>query len=482
MFNLTFYGAAGQVTGSKYFLRTSKSRGFMLDCGLFQGGLELREKNWEPLPIAVSDIHNIVLTHAHLDHTGYLPKLVKQGFNGQIFCTPSTHEVASFILRDSAKIQMEDAEDANKHQYTRHHPALPLYDSDDVEQTLGQFRVVSRDSERKLPDDISFRFYNAGHILGSNFVRVTRHADEEHPADKQQIRVLFSGDLGRDKPIYLNPKDAPPAADFLICESTYGDRVHHPVAPMDEFLEVVQRVVAEKLVLVIPAFAVDRAQEIIYCLNAFMRDGKIPEIRTFVDSPMATGVTAVYEKYADEHTMLEEEMNEPDKNPLSFPSLHFVRTPTESKSLNNLSGPAIIISASGMASGGRIMHHLRNRLPDAGTLVLFTGFQAEATLGRDLIEGADAVSIHGIRIPVHARVEKLNTFSGHADQNELLEWMQQMPSAPKRVFLTHGEQPARIALKAKIEAELGWDVYLPRIGETIDLEALMQELPEEKIA
>lgn len=474
MFTLSFYGAAGQVTGSKYFLRTSKSRGFMLDCGLFQGGRELREMNWKPLPIAVSDVHNIVLTHAHLDHTGYLPKLVKQGFQGQIFCNAATHEVTSFILRDSAKIQVEDAEDANKHQYSRHHPALPLYDSDDVEQTLGLFRVVSRDTERKLPDDISFRYYNAGHILGSNFVRITKHLE-----DGRNIRILFSGDLGRENPIYLNPRVAPPAAGILVCESTYGDRVHHPVAPMDEFLEVIKRVISEKAVLLIPAFAVDRAQEIIYCLNAFMRDGKIPEIRTFVDSPMATGVTAVYEKYAEEHTMLEEEMNEPDKNPLSFPSLHFVRTPSESKALNNISGPAIIVSASGMASGGRIMHHLRNRLSDSSTVVLFTGFQAESTLGRELIEGTDAVTIHGIRIPVKARVEKLNSFSGHADQNELLDWMRQMPTPPKQVYLTHGEQPARLALKAKIEAELGWNVQLPRLGETVDLEALAQAFPSE---
>jgi metallo-beta-lactamase family protein len=476
MFNLSFLGAAGQVTGSKYFLRTAKSRGFMLDCGLFQGGRELREMNWKPLPIAVSDIHNVVLTHAHLDHTGYLPKLVKQGFAGQIYCTPATHEVASFILRDSAKIQVEDAEDANKHQYTRHHPALPLYDSDDVEQTLGLFRVAGRDTERKLPDDISFRFYNAGHILGSNFVRITKHFD-----DGKTIRVLFSGDLGREHPIYLNPRVAPPAADILVCESTYGDRVHHSVEPMDEFLAVIQEVLREKSVLVIPAFAVDRAQEIIYCLNAYMRDGKIPEVRTFVDSPMATGVTAVYEKYPEEHTMLEEEMNEPDKNPLSFPSLHFVRTPSESKALNNISGPAIIISASGMASGGRIMHHLRNRLPDLNTTVLFTGFQAESTLGRELIEGTDAVTIHGIRIPVKAKVRKLNSFSGHADQNELIAWMRQMPTAPKQVYLTHGEQPARLALKQKIESELGWNVHLPRIGETVDLEAFAQQLASDAV-
>jgi len=443
----------------------------MLDCGLFQGPRELRELNWKPLPIAMSDVHNIVLTHAHLDHTGYLPKLVKQGFAGQIYCNASTHEVASFILRDSAKIQEEDAEDANKHHYSRHSPALPLYNSDDVEQTLGLFRVIGRDREKKLPDDISFRYYNAGHILGSNFVRVRKHLEVD-----REVSVLFSGDLGRDKPIYLNPKVAPPAADFLVCESTYGDRVHHAIDPMTEFLEVVRRVIHEKAVLLIPAFAVDRAQEIIYCLNAFMRDGEIPEIRTFVDSPMATGVTAIYEKYCDEHTMTEDEMNEPDQNPLSFPSLSFVRTHGESKALNYLQGPAIIISASGMASGGRVMHHLRNRLPDPRTIVLFTGFQAEGTLGRDLIEGADGVSIHGVRVPVKAKVEKLNSFSGHADQNELLEWMRQMPSPPKRVFLTHGEQTARVAFKAKIEAELGWDVHLPRIGETIDLIALSEQL------
>lgn len=426
--------------------------------------------NWKPLPIDHGHIANVVLTHAHLDHTGYLPRLVKQGFRGSIYCTPATHEVAAFILRDSAKIQTEDAEDANKHRYSRHQPALPLYTSDDVEQTLGFFHVVSRKREKSLPDDLAFRFYNAGHILGSSFVTLTRRREGETPT-----RLLFSGDLGRRTPIYLKPKESPPAADIVICESTYGNRRHHAVEPLEEFAAIVQETIERQRVLVIPAFAVDRAQEIIFCLNALIREGRIPEIKTYVDSPMATGVTALYEKYADEHSMSPDELAEPDRNPLSFPSLHFVRSVGDSKALNDLRGPVIILSASGMASGGRIMHHLRNRLPKHDTTVLFTGFQAEGTLGRDLIEGTDAVTIHGERVLVEAEIRKLNSFSGHADQEELLEWLRALPASPRRVFLTHGEDNARIGLKARIEQELGWDVYLPRMGETVDLESIMQE-------
>jgi metallo-beta-lactamase family protein len=469
MFTISFLGAAGQVTGSKYFVRTAKSRGFLLDCGLFQGPRELRDRNWHELPIDTGHIANVVLTHAHLDHTGYLPKLVKLGFRGPIYCTPATHEVTAFILRDSAKIQEEDAIDANKHHYSRHRPAVPLYTGDDVEETLGMFHVVSRKREKQLPDDISFRYFNAGHILGSNFVRVKRSRDGE------EISVLFSGDIGRKKPIYLNPRESATDADFVVCESTYGNRLHHQIDPLEEFGEIVKDVIRERKVLLIPAFAVDRAQEIIFCLNALMRDGEIPEIPTYVDSPMATGVTALYEKYDDEHTMSEEELNEPDQNPLSFDSLHFVRTHNDSKRLNDIKGPAIILSASGMASGGRIMHHLRNRLYRNDTVVLFTGFQAEGTLGRDLIEGTDSVVIHGERILVQAEIRKLNSFSGHADQQEIIDWLRDVKSA-KRIFLTHGEDDARRALKERIEQELGKEVYLPRLGETVDIEAIASEL------
>lgn len=465
MLSISFYGAAGQVTGSKYFVRTSKSRGFLLDCGLFQGPRELRDRNRQELPIHTGHIANIVLTHAHLDHTGYLPKLVKLGFKGPIYCTPATHEVTAFILRDSAKIQEEDAMDANRHNYSRHKPAIPLYTSDDVEETLGMFHVISREREKKLPDDVSFRFFNAGHILGSNFVRVTLHVDDN------PVRILFSGDIGRKKPIYLNPKEDACDAEYVICESTYGDRLHHQIDPLHEFGDIVKDIIKQRKVLLIPAFAVDRAQEIIYCLNALMRDGEISEIPTYVDSPMATGVTALYEKYSDEHTMSEEELNEPDKNPLSFESLHFVRTHNDSKRLNDIKGPAIILSASGMATGGRIMHHLRNRLSGHDTVVLFTGFQAEGTLGRDLIEGTDSVVIHGERVQVSAEIRKLNSFSGHADQSEIVDWLRTIRSA-KRIFLTHGEDNARRTLKERIEQELGKEVHLPRMGETVDLEAL----------
>jgi len=455
------------VTGSKYFLRTATHRGLLIDCGLFQGPRPLREMNWRPLPIQLSDIANVVLTHAHLDHTGFLPRLVNAGFAGQIWCTPASLDVSSYVVRDSGHLQEEEAQHANKHNYSRHKPALPLYTSVDVEKTLGLFHVQERHSKKILSDSISFEYSNAGHILGSCSILVEKRFDDRAP-----IKILFSGDIGRAKPIYLKPKEAPPQADFIVCESTYGDKIHHAIEPTEELYNIVKEVLASKSVLLIPAFAVDRAQELIFCLNALIREGRIPAIPTYVDSPMAASVTALYEKYADEHTMSCEELQEPDKNPLSFSSLKFTQTVEDSKGLNDLKGPAIIISASGMATGGRIMHHLSNRLSRSDTTVLFTGYQAEETLGRELIDGAKTAVIFGERIPVAARILTLTNFSAHADQREIMDWLKQMPSAPKKIFLTHGEDGPRTVLKGVIEKELGWNVVLPKLNDIVDLTAL----------
>ncbi len=468
MLSLQFLGAAGQVTGSKYFLRTATHRGVMVDCGLFQGGRELREMNWNPLPIQISDVANVVLTHAHLDHTGYLPRLMKSGFKGQIWCTSSTYDVAQFILRDSAHLQQEDALHANHHHFSRHKPALPLYTPEDTEAVLGLFHVQDRHKKKILPDDLSFEYSNAGHILGScSILMEKRFAESE--GGHAPIRVLFSGDLGREKPIYLVHREAPPAADIVICESTYGDKLHHPVAPSDELLGIMKEAIASKSVLVIPAFAVDRAQELIFCLHELFRDNQIPSVPVFVDSPMATGVTALYEKYPDEHCIPCDLMQQPGENPLSFPSLKFTQTPEDSKHLNELKGPAVIISASGMATGGRIMHHLINRLPDPNTIVLFTGYQAEETLGRLLMEGAHSVSIFGENIKVAARIQTLTNFSAHSDQREIMDWLKQIPAPPKRLFLTHGEDGPRKVLKELVEKELGWNVAMPKLNEIVDL-------------
>ncbi len=477
MFTIQFLGAAGQVTGSKYFLRTTTHRGLLLDCGLFQGGRALNDLNWNPLPIQISDVANIVLTHAHLDHTGYLPRLVKSGFSGQVWCTPATLDVTQYILRDSGHLQEEDAKHANRHSYARHKPALPLYTSEEVEKTLGFFHVQDRHSKKSLPDDMSFEYSNAGHILGSCSARIEKIempsglGIDGNPA-KRTISILFSGDLGREKPIYLKPREAPPAADFVVCESTYGDKFHSQIDPTEELFAIVKEVLAKNAVLLIPAFAVDRAQELIFCLNALMRDGKIPAVPTWVDSPMATEVTSLYEKYSNEHTISSEELKEPDKNPLSFPSLHFTQTVEESKRLNDLKGPAIIISASGMATGGRILHHLANRLNRPETIVLFTGYQATESLGHDLVNGAKTVTIFGQKIPVAATVQTLTNFSAHSDQREIMDWLKQLPTPPKRVFLTHGEDGPRTVLKSVIEKELGWNVALPKLNEIVDLTAL----------
>lgn len=462
MFTLQFLGAAGQVTGSKYFLRTSTHRGTMIDCGLFQGPKELRERNWDDLPLLISDVHNIVLTHAHLDHTGYLPRLVHKGFNGTIWANAATQEVTNFILRDSAHLQEEDAADANKHKRSKHHPALPLYSSEDAERALSLIQTVERHKTKVLPDDLSFTYYNAGHILGSNFIVLEKRFNEGQP-----IRILFSGDIGRDHPVYLKPKEDPVDVDYIVCESTYGDRLHPAIDPIEEFDAILQQAIAEKQVLLVPAFAVDRVQELIYALDRLLYHKRIPSIPVYIDSPMATGVTALYEKYSDEHLITPED----DSNPLSIPSLHFVRTPDESKALNKLSGPAIIISASGMATGGRVLHHLKFRLSDPKTTVLLTGYQAEETLGRQLLEGSQSVSIHGEYIEIHAKILQLTNFSGHADQSEIMSWLRKIKKAPKKIFLTHGEDRQRRTLAALIKRDLGWDVVLPRLNETIDLVA-----------
>ncbi|MEP7234947.1 MAG: MBL fold metallo-hydrolase [Ignavibacteriota bacterium] len=465
MLNIHFLGAAGQVTGSKYFVYSSTSRGFLLDCGLFQGPPALSQMNRNPLSIPIGAIGNILITHAHLDHVGYLPHLVRAGYRGPIYATKATAEVAAYVLRDSAHLQEEDARNANKHGWSRHHPAIPLYTSEDAEETISLFKPIERHNKKILPDNISAEYQNAGHILGSCSIRIEKRYD-----DKEPVSILFSGDIGRKSPIYLRPKEDAPQSDFVVCESTYGDRLHKKIDPKDELRDIILEAVSSKSMLIIPAFAVDRSQELLFCLNALMRDEEIPVLPVYIDSPMATGVTDVYDKFTEEHTFTSEELNEPDKNPLRFKSLKFTKSPEDSKRLNDLNGPAIIISASGMATGGRVVHHLINRLPKANTIVLITGYQAEQTLGRALVEGAKHVFLHGQQIEVRARIKTLNSYSGHADQGEILDWLRTMPAPPKKIFLTHGEDSARLALKAKIESELHWDVILPHLGQSFDLE------------
>ena len=465
MLKIHFLGAAGQVTGSKYFIYSSTSRGFLLDCGLFQGTPDLNAMNRNPLPIPIGAIGNILVTHAHLDHVGYLPHVVKDGYKGTIFATEATIEIAGYVLRDSAKLQEEESENANRHGWSKHKPAIPLYTSEDAERTLALFQEVQRYKKKILPDNISAEYSNAGHILGACSIRIEKRYDDREP-----ISILFSGDIGRRTPIYLKPKDNAPQADYVVCESTYGDRFHKAVDPKDELRDVVLDAIKTKSMLLIPAFAVDRSQELLYCLNALMRDNEIPIINVYIDSPMATGVTDIYDKFPEEHILTKEELSEPDRNPLLFKSLKFTKTPNDSKQLNSLDGPAIIISASGMATGGRIMHHLINRLPKNDTIVLLTGYQAEGTLGRSLLEKDKYVHIHGAQIEVKARIRTLNSYSGHADQGEIMDWLKTMPKPPKKIFLTHGEDNARIALKAKIEEELKWNVEMPHLGEAWDLE------------
>lgn len=423
--------------------------------------------NRNPLPIPIGAIGNVLITHAHLDHVGYLPHIVRDGYHGNIFATEPTIEIAGYVLRDSAHLQEEDAKNANRHGWSRHKPATALYTSADAEEAISLFQQVERYQKKILPDNISAEYLNAGHILGSCSIRIEKRYD-----DKEPVSILFSGDIGRRTPIYLKPKDNAPQADYVVCESTYGDRLHKNIDPKDELRDIVLEAVKTKSMLLIPAFAVDRSQELLFCLNALMRDGEIPMLKTYIDSPMATGVTDIYDKFTDEHIFSKEELDEPDRNPLRFQSLKFTKSPEESKQLNNVQGPAIIISASGMATGGRIVHHLINRLPKADTIVLLTGYQAEGTLGRTLLHGDKSVFIHGQQIPVKAQIRTLNSYSGHADQGEIMDWLKTMPKPPKKIFLTHGEDQARLALKAKIESDLNWKVEMPHLGQSFDLEAI----------
>jgi metallo-beta-lactamase family protein len=459
--SITFHGAARTVTGSKYLLEANGQQ-VLIDCGLFQGLKELRLKNWDATPFDVKSLDAVVLTHAHLDHVGFLPRIVKQGYKGPVYCTEATRELAEIILLDSAKCQEYDAAYANKKGFSKHKPALPLYDGRDVEQTMKLFQTGPRGVWFNPVDSIRMRFHDAGHLLGSNLI------ETELNNGSTPLRILFSGDVGRyDGPLYHDPA-SPTACDYLTCESTYGDRDHPERSILDALEDVVKRAVERGGVMLMAAFAVGRAQQLIYLLQILKSQDRIPDLPIFLDSPMACDATAVYREHHEDHDLSDAALD-PEHPALAGRKVILARTTAESKSINQTKGPAVIISSSGMMTGGRILHHLRQRLPDARNTIVIGGYQAPGTRGRLLQDGAKFLRMFGFEIPVRAAIETVPGLSGHADRSGLLRWLDHLPAAPRRTFLTHGEPQSSKALAEELQKTKQWDVHCPFLGEKIEL-------------
>jgi metallo-beta-lactamase family protein len=460
---ITFLGGTGTVTGSRFLLEVEGKR-LLVDCGLFQGLKDYRLRNWAPFPVPPEQIDRVLLTHAHLDHTGYLPRLCRDGFSGKIHCTHATRDLAEIILLDSAHLQEEEALWANKKGYSKHQPALPLYTVPDAERTLALFAPCHYGEDIFLTDTLRVKFKDAGHILGSALV------DVKTTADALTRRVAFSGDLGRpDRPILRDPTQLY-EVDYLILESTYGNRLHDSRPPEEELARVINESVARGGILIVPASAVGRTQELLYCLRELEERHEIPELPIYVDSPMAIDATGVFEKRKGYYDLKAKVLELEGKRILQTKRLHFCRHRDQSKALNALEGHAVVISASGMATGGRILHHLERHLPRPQDTILFIGYQAEGTRGRALLEGKVAVKIHGEDVPVRANIEQISGFSAHADYQEILAWLVGFNRPPKKTFIVHGELAAASSLAVKIRDKLGWDVVIPKLGETFTLE------------
>ena len=458
---ITFHGAAQTVTGSKFLLEANGAR-VLVDCGMFQGLKELRQLNWARTPFDVKSLDAIVLTHAHLDHTGYLPRVVREGYDRRIFCTPATGQLSEIILFDSAHCQEQDADYANRKGFSKHKPALPLYDGRDVQRTVKLFQDVPRGQWFAPAEPIWMRYHDAGHLLGSNMIEVEIR-DRTPP-----LRMLFSGDVGRyDGPLYHDPAP-PPACDYLVCESTYGNRDHPEKSILDALAEVVNRSVQRGGVMLVASFAVGRSQQLIYLLQVLKSEGRIPDLPIYLDSPMACDATDIYREYREDHDLSEGQLDRAHPV-LAGPNVILCRTADESKALNRHAGPAVIISSSGMMIGGRIVHHLKQRLPDARNTMVLGGYMAAGTRGRRLEEGAKWLRMHGQDVPVRAAVEKIPGLSGHADRSDLLRWLRPLPK-PKGIFLVHGEPDSSAALGQTLRDERQWTVQLPKLGEAHELE------------
>jgi metallo-beta-lactamase family protein len=460
MATLTFLGATGTVTGSKYLLEAGGER-LLIDCGLFQGLKELRLRNWNPLPIPPSSIQWLVLTHAHLDHTGYIPRLVKDGFKGQIYGSPATVDLSKLVLPDSGHLQEEDAAYANRKGFSKHALALPLYTCDEAVKSLESFRPIDESKPLELSARFSLRCFAAGHILGARMLEVTVR---ENGAVK---KILFSGDLGRFPQLILRAPETPEDEfDYMLLESTYGDRLHPRDDVGTHLASIVEATAERGGTVVIPSFAVGRTQELLYLFRELIELRKMHSLPIHVDSPMAIDVTDLYRRHQEDHDLQTEIMEEKGIKPFSPPDLHFDRSVEDSKALNNTRYPMVIISASGMATGGRVVHHLERCLPDHRNTILFVGFQAAGTRGK-LIQAGQPVKMHGQLVNIRARIETLEHLSGHADYGEILGWLRKFHTPPGKTFLVHGEPKAAGSLRQKIDQELEWDVsvasYLQKV-------------------
>lgn len=448
----TSFGGAGTVTGSRHMLAHGDTR-LLVDCGLFQGLKNLRELNWQPLPVKPRTIDAVVLTHAHLDHCGYLPRLVRQGFEGRIHATAATAELAALILRDSAFLQEREAEFANRKGFSKHAPALPLYVAGDAERAIDAFTDVPLHQRMPLPGGAGLTLRRAGHMLGAASAQI----------DIGGRTVVFSGDLGRyDDPVMHDPEPVP-EADVVVIESTYGDRRHVPGDPVEALGEVVERTVQRGGTVVIPAFAVGRAQSLIHHLWQLRQAGRLRNVPVFLDSPMAGSATLLLHRYSQEHRLGRRDYE------AACAAVTYVRDVAESKALSSNRFPKVIISASGMATGGRVLHHIAAFARDHRNTLLFSGFQAAGTRGRKLLDGAREVKIYGQWIPVAAEVTELPMLSAHADSDELMRWLSGFRRPPGRVFIVHGEPTASEALRERIGRELGWKATVPLPGQSFEL-------------
>jgi len=449
---LTFLGATGTVTGSKYLVKTG-SKKILVDCGLFQGYKHLRLRNRAPLPVNPAEIDAVVLTHAHLDHSGYLPLLIKNGFSGKVYCSEATRDLCAILLPDSGHLQEEEARYANKRGYSKHTPALPLYTLEDAERAMQAFSPIPFEKEIALGGSLSARLIPNGHILGSGCALIK----------DARTSLLFSGDLGRPNDLIMRAPEMVRQADYLVMESTYGNRLHDPADPQIKLAEIIHRTFERGGTILIPSFAVGRAQTLLYYIHLLKATRAIPDIPVFLNSPMASDATRIFHNHRGEHRLTDAQCDAMCR------AAHIVNSVEESKALNERKGSMIIISASGMATGGRVLHHLKVLAPDARNTILFAGFQAGGTRGAAMLNGAEAIKIHGEYVPLRAEVAALDNLSAHADYEEIIEWLKHFHAPPRQTFITHGEPAAADALRHRIEERLRWNVRVPDYLEKVTL-------------